>query len=928
MALSAHELVLILRARDEASRVVRGFAGQLRSLDRETAAAASRQMGRGAALSTLGVALAATGVVGLSVLNNMTNAAIDFNEQTARTATQVDKAGVSFNQLKKMARDLASDMPVQFEQVQGALYDIFSSIDTNGPGAMKLLRGIGLAAVAGSVDMETAGRALIGVLNAYKLPATQVNRINDVMFQLVRKGVGTYQAFASTIGRAVPSAIKAGQSVESLAGMLAFLTRNGLSTAMASASAARALDALSNPATIKHFKQLGIEVADSTGHFRPVVDVMEDLRKKLIKLTPVARAAALKELFKNSGGTIQAMRFFNHAVADSSGLLREMTENMKHAGGASAAAYKTMANTPQARIQLLKNQFQVLRTEIGDQLIPAKMRLMEVLSKLLNWFNNLSPSVQRLIIKVASFAAVGAVVLGVLVAVVGLFLTMAGAAALAGTSLTAIAVTIVAVGLGLAQLALLTYVVIKHWQEIKATGLRVWAAIWGYVGTAMHRIETATLNAVAQVRRHWAAFLASFAGAREAFGHIVNAIIDVWNYFAKAPIWPALRALWESIFPVLVSIVTGAIQAIGNILSRFLDVLGAFIRIVIALINGDWGKAWQAAKDLVKAAFDLIWAIISGAWTLIIGIVKALVVGIISFFKKLYDDLVGHSIVPDLVRAIINWFAKLPVAIVRIVINLVTSVVKWFLSLPSKVVSALSRLGSNVRSVATNAMNMMISAVRSGVASVVSWAGSLPSRVVTAIGNLGSLLYEKGIALMRGAYDGVITGARIVIGWLGGLGTRMMQAIGNLSGMLIGVGEDMIRGLIQGIENMAGAAVDAAKGAVGGAVNAAKRLLHIGSPSKVFKQFGRWVSQGFAQGITSGKHLAVSAVTGVMHSSRNAAVMQLPGVANGNNRQAAPSQFGPVDSNRPVQNFTINTQEIDPRKHAAELGWEMAVKVG
>ncbi|MEN2765684.1 hypothetical protein [Ornithinibacillus xuwenensis] len=68
---------------------------------------------------------------------------------------------------------------------------------------------------------------------------------------------------------------------------------------------------------------------------------------------------------------------------------------------------------------------------------------------------------------------------------------------------------------------------------------------------------------------------------------------------------------------------------------------------------------------------------------------------------------------------------------------------------------------------------------------------------------------------------------------------------------LLQIGKDIIRGLINGIKSMAKGVIDGVKGVVGGAIEGAKKLLGIASPSKVFKQFGVFVDQGFINGIES-----------------------------------------------------------------------------
>ena len=403
--LGSGEIYLILRARNEAALALAGTSKQLNTIaaaqarvnalremgvktsfggaqaDLNAAKAAQKataaQIAHGKAIFGLGIGLTIVGGIGVKSFNKMTNEAIKYNQSVALTATQVDKAKVKFGDLAAMGLKVAKTVPVAFDDIQKSLYDIFSSLDTNGPGAQKILMAIAKAAVGGATDMKTAGRAIIAVLNAYKLPAEQVTHVSDVLFQLVRKGVGTYTEFTNVIGNAIPSALRAGQSIEELAGIMAFLTRNGLSASMAASSAARALDTLSRPTVQKALHNMGIEVKDTAGNFRPMVDIVADMRVKLEKLTPVARGLKLAKIFgAGGGGTIQAMRFFNLGINDSNGLLKEMTTDMQNSGGAADAAYKVMSNTPQAKVQQLSNRYKAMRVELGENLIPVKMALV------------------------------------------------------------------------------------------------------------------------------------------------------------------------------------------------------------------------------------------------------------------------------------------------------------------------------------------------------------------------------------------------------------------------------------------------------------------------------------------------------------------------------------------------------------------------
>jgi hypothetical protein len=80
---------------------------------------------------------------------------------------------------------------------------------------------------------------------------------------------------------------------------------------------------------------------------------------------------------------------------------------------------------------------------------------------------------------------------------------------------------------------------------------------------------------------------------------------------------------------------------------------------------------------------------------------------------------------------------------------------------------------------------------------------------------------------------------------------------------LVQLGTDLIMGLVNGIAGGGGAVIGAITKVVGGAISAAKRLLGISSPSKVFASFGENTGEGFTDGVedtTGGAQNALSAL--------------------------------------------------------------------
>jgi TP901 family phage tail tape measure protein len=628
MPLGARELLLVLRARDEASRAMHSLSRSMGSLSAAERKAAQANIERGRTLSSVGVGIMAVGAAGAKVLYDWTKAAVKYNQESALTLTQVDKQKISLEDIKKVGRDVAAAIPAPFKEMQGALYDIFSSMDVNLGGARKLLTEFSKAAVAGQVDLRDASRATIGILNAYRMKADQVNRVNDVMFQLVRKGVGTYGQFANVIGRAVPSAVRAGQSIEDLAGMMAFLTRNGLSAAMASASAARALDAISNPETITNFSQLGkfieqalgtkrvkelkdagvhfdklkVSIVDANGKFRPMNQIMTDLGKRFreLGLTAPQVSAVLKGLFKGAGGTIQARRFFDVAVKNFE-QLNSLTGDMAHSTGALGQAYSTMAKQPQSQLQLLINNFEILKTEMGESLLPIVLAVTKALTGLFKWFNDLGGSTKNIIVWVTVAVTALALLSGTVLVVVGAIAMMSGAMAVVGITLGTLAAIVGIVILAIAALVAIAIVVIKNWTPISGFFVNLWNIIKAAFISGWQSIMGWATTAGTAIKNVWDAI----AAAGMAAWNVISPILMFFANVLKSILVPA----WKLVASV-VAFAWDIIVTAAKLAWAILKVIFTLVKIAIMLM----AFGFKVAAALILTAWDIISSAAKKAW--------------------------------------------------------------------------------------------------------------------------------------------------------------------------------------------------------------------------------------------------------------------------------------------------------------------------
>ncbi len=211
MALNARDLFFILRARDEASNTLRAVSGDLLRMGAAAQAAAARaeaaalrqraeimraagatkaqtasvlanadawekeaqrieaaarrheRMAKvfqdvGHAMTIAGIALIGVGAATGYALLSTVNAATEYGKQVALTKTQVDGFSVSLQELGQIGKDVASRIATPFEDIQPALYNIFSSTNANLAQGKILLEAFAKASVAGATSIEEASK--------------------------------------------------------------------------------------------------------------------------------------------------------------------------------------------------------------------------------------------------------------------------------------------------------------------------------------------------------------------------------------------------------------------------------------------------------------------------------------------------------------------------------------------------------------------------------------------------------------------------------------------------------------------------------------------------------------------------------------------------------------------------------------------------
>ena len=163
---------------------------------------------------------------------------------------------------------------------------------------------------------------------------------------------------------------------------------------------------------------------------------------------------------------------------------------------------------------------------------------------------------------------------------------------------------------------------------------------------------------------------------------------------------------------------------------------------------------------------------------------------------------------------------------------------------------------------AVDLFNGIVQAIPQVLPSVVAGIGDLAVKAITHLPTFLSQMITATGQLLAGIIQAIPQAIPAVLSGITGMLGEIANTISSFD--LIAVGKDLILGLAEGVRNAAGEVVDAIGGVVNDAIGWAKGLLGIASPSKVFREIGRFTMEGMQGGIDDYGKLAVKAMGSAM----------------------------------------------------------------
>lgn len=335
---------------------------------------------------------------------------------------------------------------------------------------------------------------------------------------------------------------------------------------------------------------------------------------------------------------------------------------------------------------------------------------------------------------------------------------------------------------------------------------------------------------------------------REAFAgvdEVVGKLESVFNDNLK----PAADAA-DSVFSAISSGVKTFGDSVNDLVLPAIDQLSPAFN--------DFFGAIQTAQPLLEFIANIIGVGLAAAISVAIKLFAAItevIAFVITGFAQLYEDISGFVTgvvqfftvdLPNAINTLVQWFAQLPGNIAAFLSTVIANVAAWVANMASNAVSAGSRFISGIAGFMSALPGNIASWLSGVISTVVGWVSQFASNATSAASQFAS---------------------------------NLINGLASIPGQVTSIGSNIIQGMVNGVTSAAGRLIDSVKGAVDDAINAAKNLLGIHSPSRVFRKIGQYTMQGAALGVDDDADVLLRSTDNAMRGMISTAQdIAMPGV--------------------------------------------------
>ena len=538
--------------------------------------------------------LAAVGAAGAKSFAEVDKTMQLTNSTMGNTAEQAEM-------LNKAMKDAAANSTYGMSDAATATLNFARAGLSAEQAASALAPAMNLAAGEGG-NLDTVSGGLVAPINGFGGSFDEAAQYADVFANACNNSALDIDSLSQSMSVAAPIFSAAGYKVNDAALYMGVMANKGIEANVAANSLKTGFARLvgGSADVQKQLDALGVSIVNADGSMKDTVTIQKDLHEAFAGLSEAEQIAAASTIFgKNQMSNWLAL--INTAPSEVSALSAALDEE-----GTTAEMAEAMMSGFGGSLEKLKSSVDVAKTSLGEALAPIILKVAEGIQKLVDWFNSLSPTAQRIIAVVGAIvAAIGPrlVIGGTLLTGLGnimiygpMIINMLSGVGAAVKGLLAGALNPWVIGIGLAIAAgVLLY---KNWDSIKAFALNLWNSL----KTTFEGIKTSIMN---------------------AWNTIKTGVTTAVN---------AIKTVIQTVFAAIVAIITGYVNAYRTVITVVFNAIKSVVTTIFTAIKTAVTTIWngiklaitnpvQAARNAVTNAVNAIKSVINGI-SGIIGSVK------------------------------------------------------------------------------------------------------------------------------------------------------------------------------------------------------------------------------------------------------------------------------------------------------------------
>lgn len=360
--------------------------------------------------------------------------------------------------------------------------------------------------------------------------------------------------------------------------------------------------------------------------------------------------------------------------------------------------------------------------------------------------------------------------------------------------------------------------------------------------------------------------LIAIGGVVTVIGKFVGAISLIAGAVSKVSTWFTLLNSGGSALSVTFAKIVGVVSSLGAPFLAVIAVITSVIAVLVGVYNtseefrNKVNSAFETVRNTVTSAIqevvsfvmELFGTLISWwnenhvlfeqtattVWNAIKSVVETVTNFLAPFIEATWNNIVSVvSAAWDILKVVIETTLNIILGIIKVVMQLING--DWSGAWET-IKETAGKVWDGIKKIIDTAINSVWNVIQTGwegiknvVSATLEFIKSLIqsgwNRVLNIITSIGAFI----VSAVKTAFNNAVASAR------------------NFISNAYNVGRNLILGFVNGVKNAAGALINAVGGAVQGAIDWAKGLLGIHSPSRVFRQFGEYTDEGFIIGVNN-----------------------------------------------------------------------------